>query len=270
LSTALFADRVDAGRRLGRALAHRKQREEGARGQADRLEAAPLVLALPRGGVPVAYEVAKALQAPLDVLVVRKLGMPGHEELALGAIASGGAEIINGELVRSFGVSPAALSAVRQRESAELARREREYRGDRPPLNVKGRTVIVVDDGIATGATIRVAVAALRQSGAHHVTVAVPLASPDVAKQLMRLTDDLICLETPEPFRSVGQWYARFDQTTDEQVRRTLEQDAVEFKIRGEDAKRLVPRADIAATLRATIDTLQVAIMAGLAPETLD
>lgn len=230
----LFADRTDAGRQIARALQHRQQRQEGAwaagppsassaASKPTEGAAAPLVLALPRGGVPVAYEVAAGLQAPLDVLVVRKLGLPGHEELAIGAVAGGGAEIINDELVRSFNVSRAALAAVRERELAELERREREYRGDRPPLDVKGRAVIVVDDGVATGATIRVAVAALRQSGARHITVAVPLASPDVAKQLTRIADDLICLETPEPFRSVGQWYSRFDQTTDEEVRAALE-----------------------------------------------
>lgn len=236
---ALFADREDAGRHLARALVLREQREQREqRVQRDQLEQReqqerqeqqagednppPLVLALPRGGVPVALQVAKGLRAPLDVLVVRKLGMPGHEELALGAVASGGAEIVNDELVKAFNVSPAALAAVRQRELAELKRREREYRGQRPPLDVKGRAVIVVDDGVATGATVRVALAALRQAGASHITVAVPLASQDVAARLTRVADDLICLETPEPFNSVGQWYARFGQTTDAQVRAAM------------------------------------------------
>jgi predicted phosphoribosyltransferase len=212
---ALFHDREDAGRRLGRALAARQQREGTLQ--------PPLVLALPRGGVPVAYEVARALGAPLDVLVVRKLGTPGHEELALGAVASGGAEVLNEELVRAMGVSAAALAEVRERELDELARREREYRGERAPLTLAGRTVIVVDDGVATGATVRVAVQALRQAGAEHVTLAVPLAAPDVARRLALLVDDLVCLETPEPFRSVGQWYQRFDQTSDAEVRRALE-----------------------------------------------
>ena len=230
---SLFADRSEAGRRLGDALLQRgygagtPQGMGGTVGSAgaaepDRTAAPPLVLALPRGGVPVAYEVADRLGAPLDVLGVRKLGMPGHEELALGAVASGGAEVINHDLVRSLRVSDAALTAVRQRELAELARREQEYRGDRPPLSVRDRHVIVVDDGVATGATVRVAIAALRQAGARRVTVAVPLASPDVALQLERLTDELVCLETPEPFGSVGRWYGRFEQTTDEEVRRTL------------------------------------------------
>lgn len=170
-----------------------------------------------------ALEVAEALGAPLDVMVVRKLGAPGQPELALGAVASGGAEILNQQLVRSLRVSEGAMDAVRRRERAELQRREREYRGLRPPLDVRGREVIVVDDGVATGATVRVAVAALRQAGAGHVTVAVPLASPDVAERLGRLADEFVCLRTPEPFRSVGQWYARFDQTSDAEVRRALE-----------------------------------------------
>ncbi len=212
---ALFHDREDAGRRLGRALAARQQREGALQ--------PPLVLALPRGGVPVAYEAARALGAPLDVLVVRKLGTPGHEELALGAVASGGAEVLNEELVRAMGVSAVALAEVRERELDELARREREYRGDRAPLTLAGRAVIVVDDGVATGATVRVAVQALRQAGAEHVTLAVPLAAPDVARRLALLVDDLVCLETPEPFRSVGQWYERFDQTSDAEVREALE-----------------------------------------------
>lgn len=182
-----------------------------------------MVLALPRGGVPVAFEVAHALEAPLDVLVVRKLGMPGHEELALGAVSSGGAEFINEELVRSLGVSRAALDGVRKRELQELQRRERTYRGERPPLDVRGRRTIVVDDGVATGATMRVAVSALRRAGAGQVTVAVPLASQEVVQELMRLTDELLCLETPSPFRSVGQWYGRFDQVSDEEVRQLLQ-----------------------------------------------
>lgn len=229
---SLFADRSVAGRRLGDALLERGYGPgadrapdavtAGSTGAADASATRPLVLALPRGGVPVAYEIATKLRAPLDVLVVRKLGMPGHEELALGAVASGGAEVINHDLVRSLRVSDAALTAVRQLELAELARREQEYRGDRPPLSVRGRDVIVVDDGVATGATVRVAIAALRQAGANRVTVAVPLASPDVALQLERLADDLVCLETPEPFGSVGRWYGRFEQTTDAEVRRIL------------------------------------------------
>jgi len=213
---------VDAGRRLARALLHREQRRAQA-GQDSATARTPLVLALPRGGVPVAFEVAHALEAPLDVLVVRKLGMPGHEELALGAVSSGGAEFINEELVRSLGVSRAALDGVRKRELQELQRRERTYRGERPPLDVRGRRTIVVDDGVATGATMRVAVSALRRAGAGQVTVAVPLASQEVVQELMRLTDELLCLETPSPFRSVGQWYGRFDQVSDEEVRQLLQ-----------------------------------------------
>ncbi len=213
---------MDAGRRLARALLHREQRRAQA-GQDSATARTPLVLALPRGGVPVAFEVAHALEAPLDVLVVRKLGMPGHEELALGAVSSGGAEFINEELVRSLGVSRAALDGVRERELQELQRRERTYRGERPPLDVRGRRTIVVDDGVATGATMRVAVSALRRAGAGQVTVAVPLASQEVVQELMRLTDELLCLETPSPFRSVGQWYGRFDQVSDEEVRQLLQ-----------------------------------------------
>lgn len=213
---------MDAGRRLARALLHREQRRAQA-GQDSATARTPLVLALPRGGVPVAFEVAHALEAPLDVLVVRKLGMPGHEELALGAVSSGGAEFINEELVRSLGVSRAALDGVRERELQELQRRERTYRGERPPLDVRGRRTIVVDDGVATGATMRVAVSALRRAGAGRVTVAVPLASQEVVQELMRLTDELLCLETPSPFRSVGQWYGRFDQVSDEEVRQLLQ-----------------------------------------------
>lgn len=213
---------MDAGRRLARALLHREQRRAQA-GQDSATARTPLVLALPRGGVPVAFEVAHALEAPLDVLVVRKLGMPGHEELALGAVSSGGAEFINEELVRSLGVSRAALDGVRKRELQELQRRERTYRGERPPLDVRGRRTIVVDDGVATGATMRVAVSALRRAGAGQVTVAVPLASQEVVQELMRLTDELLCLETPSPFRSVGQWYGRFDQVSDEEVRQLLQ-----------------------------------------------
>lgn len=213
---------MDAGRRLARALLHREQRRAQA-GQDSATARTPLVLALPRGGVPVAFEVAHALEAPLDVLVVRKLGMPGHEELALGAVSSGGAEFINEELVMSLGVSRAALDGVRERELQELQRRERTYRGERPPLDVRGRRTIVVDDGVATGATMRVAVSALRRAGAGQVTVAVPLASQEVVQELMRLTDELLCLETPSPFRSVGQWYGRFDQVSDEEVRQLLQ-----------------------------------------------
>lgn len=210
---ALYRDRADAGRRLAQALAARPS---------DQADAPPLVLGLPRGGVPVAYEVARALEAPLDVLVVRKLGMPGREELALGAVASGGVEVLNEELVRALRVKPAALEAVRARELAELARREREYRGIRPPLDVRGKRVIVVDDGVATGATVRAAIDALRQAGTSHVTLAVPVASPDVARQLEQLVDDLVCPATPDRFGSVGQWYHRFDQTSDEEVRAAL------------------------------------------------
>lgn len=216
----LFEDRQEAGEKLARAL---RERYPGRRaGEGDRAAEPPLVLALPRGGVPVAAAVARELGAPLDVLVVRKLGMPGREELALGAVASGGAQVLNDDLVRALRVPQQELERVLEEELVELRRREREYRGPRPPLDVGGREVVVVDDGIATGATMRAAVSALRSAGAKRVMVAVPLASTEACRELARLADEVVCLETPEPFNSVGQWYRRFDQTTDAEVVRAL------------------------------------------------
>lgn len=206
----LFRDRQDAGRKLAWAL-HRFT------GQSD-----VLVLGLPRGGVPVALEVARHLRAPLDVLVVRKLGVPGHEELAMGAIASGGARVMNAELVRELGISDATVEHVTKVEHAELVRRELAFRGARPPLDVARRTVIVVDDGVATGATMRSAVAALQVAGAARVVVAVPLAASDALHHLRGEADEVVCLSTPEPFLSVGQWYEAFGQTSDDEVRACL------------------------------------------------
>jgi predicted phosphoribosyltransferase len=203
-----FANRHDAGRRLGAALAHR-------RGEADWL-----VLGLPRGGLAVAFEVAQALHAPLDVLVVRKLGHPGHEEYAMGAIAAGGVHLMNEDI--GWPVDEDVIADTIRREEAELQRRERLYRGDRPAPAIEGSAVIVVDDGLATGATMRVAVAALRQRGAAKVVVAVPVGSRDACELLQREADEVICLAAPEYFRAVGIWYSHFDQASDDEVRELL------------------------------------------------
>ena len=205
-----FRNRTDAGRQLAEKLA----------AYADRPDV--LVLALPRGGVPVGFEVARALGAPFDVFLVRKLGVPGYEELAMGAVATGGVRILNDEIVRGLGISEHEIDAAVARELQELARRERLYRGDRPPPDVAGRTVIVVDDGLATGATMRAAVAALRQQQPARTVVAVPTASPDTCEALKTEADDVICAITPEPFFAVGHWYEDFTQTTDNEVRELL------------------------------------------------
>lgn len=206
----VFADRVDAGRALGTALAAR-----------DDLAGAS-VLALPRGGVPVAYEVAQALGLPLDVLVVRKLGLPEQPELAMGAIASGGAVVLNDDVVRYLGGRMEAFEEVKRHEQAELARRERAYRGDRAPLEVAGRDFIVVDDGLATGATMEAAVRALQAGGARRVIVAVPVASAQARDRIAAVADEVVCLATPMLFSAVGQWYRDFGQTTDDEVRDLL------------------------------------------------
>jgi predicted phosphoribosyltransferase len=177
-----------------------------------------LVLALPRGGVPVAFEVARELGAPLDVFVVRKLGMPGHEEYAIGAIASGGVRIINEDAIRTFGITDGELDAVTMEESVELERRERRYRDGRPPPEIAGKTVILVDDGLATGSTMRAAVEALRAEDPGRHVVAVPTAAPETCQEFGRLVDEMVCAMTPEPFYAVGLWYEDFGQTTDEEV----------------------------------------------------
>ena len=181
-----------------------------------------LVLALPRGGVPVAYEIARALNLPLDVFIVRKLGVPGYEELALGAIASGGVRVLNDEVVRRTGISPAQIEKVAQREQQEIQRREWEYRGDLPPLNVRGKTVTLIDDGLATGATMHAAVEALRQSGADRIVVAVPVGSTDACERIAREADELICPLQPYDFEAVSAWYLDFSQTSDEEVHELL------------------------------------------------
>lgn len=207
---ASFSDRYQAGRLLADALVHH-------RGATDLV-----VLALPRGGVPVAAEVAAALGAPLDVLVVRKLGAPGHGELAVGAIASGGARFINDELVSYLNIDGAALDRIADREGHELQRREALYRDQRPALDVAGRTVVLVDDGVATGATMLVAVSALWGLGAKRLVVAVPVGAPDSLAQLREAADEVVCLLAPSALTSVGEWYDDFSQTSDEEVRSLL------------------------------------------------
>jgi len=181
-----------------------------------------VVLALPRGGVPVAYEVARALNAPLDVFVVRKLGLPGQPELAMGAIASGGVQVLNDEVLAAYPVSRAELDAVAQQELEELERRERTYRDGRPLIPIGGRTVILVDDGLATGSTMRAAVLALRRLQPARVVVAVPVGASQTCQALRTVADEVICGFTPEPFRAVGLWYADFTQTTDDEVHQLL------------------------------------------------
>jgi len=210
----IFADRREAGRFLASKLTE----------YADRPDV--LVLALPRGGVPVAYEVAQALHAPLDVFLVRKLGVPGREELAMGAIATGGVLVLNEEVVRHLGIPRDVLQAVIAAQQEELERRERIYRGDRQPPDVNGRTVILVDDGLATGSTMRAAVAALRRQGPARIVVAVPIGAPETCAEFEREADDVVCAVTPQPFHAVGLWYGDFSQTTDEEVRELLEKAA--------------------------------------------
>src|SRR5882757_180713 len=206
----LFRDRRDAGRLLAEKLAAYANRPDA------------LVLALPRGGVPVAYEVARALGAPLDVFVVRKLGVPGYEELAMGAVATGGVRVLNDQLVERLGIPESLIDAVAARERQELARRERLYRGNRPPPDIRGRTVILVDDGLATGATMYATIEALRQQNPARIVVAVPTASPETCEEMKTRADDVICAVTPEPFQAVGRWYEDFSQTTDEEVEALL------------------------------------------------
>jgi predicted phosphoribosyltransferase len=181
-----------------------------------------VVLALPRGGVPVGYEVASALDLPLDVLVVRKLGMPSQPELAMGAVASGGAVVLNDDVLRYLPRGSDAVEQVKARELQELARREESYRGDRPALQMSGRTAILVDDGLATGATMEAAVRALRNLDAERIVVAVPVASIEARERIAAVADEVVCLQTPPFFSAVGPWYERFDQTEDKEVRELL------------------------------------------------
>jgi putative phosphoribosyl transferase len=201
-----------------------------------------VVLGLPRGGVPVASEVARTLRVPLDVFTVRKLGVPGHEELAMGAIAAGGARVIDRETVAALGVSPAELERVIRTEEQELLRRERLYHGgDTPRQALVGKVVVVVDDGLATGATMRVVVAALRELRPARVVVAVPIGAPDTCESLRAVADETVCAITPEPFVAVGLWYRDFSETTDEDVTRLLENAARERLARGPSGERTPP-----------------------------
>jgi predicted phosphoribosyltransferase len=205
-----FRDRVDAGRQLAVQLAQYAGRND------------VIVLALPRGGVPVGAEVARALEAPLDVFLVRKLGVPGHPELAMGAIASGGVRVLGDDIIRDLAIPTSAIEAVAAREQVELARRERLYRGERPLPSLAQRTIILVDDGLATGATMQAAVEAVRTQQPARVVVAVPVGAPDTCARLRQFADDVVCAESPASFQAVGAWYERFDQTTDDEVLRTL------------------------------------------------
>lgn len=206
----IFPDRAEAGRLLGLKLAKYA-------GAAD-----VIVLGLPRGGVPVAYEVARALRVPLDVFIVRKLGVPGFEELAVGAITSGGVRVLNEEVANALPNADEIIEAVTQRESAELERREHEYRDGRPAPELQNKTVILIDDGLATGATMRAAVKALRQHGAAKIVVAVPVGPPDTCKEFEEVADEVVCASAPEFFQAVGQYYEDFSQTSDDEVREFL------------------------------------------------
>ncbi len=202
----LYRDRIEAGRILATMLTAYANRND------------VLVLALPRGGVPIAFEVAKALHVPLDIFVVRKLGVPGHEELAMGAIATGGVRVLNEEVVQMLHIPDEVIDAVTAREQQELERREHLYRDDLPPPEVRDCTAILIDDGLATGSTMRAAVAALRNQQPAQIVVAVPVASPTVCDEFSAEVDEIICARTPEPFFGVGYWYEDFTQTTDKEV----------------------------------------------------
>jgi putative phosphoribosyl transferase len=213
-----FADRREAGAELAAKL----------RQYAGRTDV--VVLALPRGGLPVAFEVAEALDAPLDIFLVRKLGMPGHREYAMGAIASGGVRVMNEEALRWYNISERAIDAVAREEQHELERRELEYRRGQAAVDLKGRIVILVDDGLATGSSMKAAVQAVRQQAPARVIVAVPVGAPSTCEELAELADEIVCARTPEPFSAVGLWYADFSQTTDEEVRTLLDEHAAHLR----------------------------------------
>ena len=210
MTRTVFSDRAEAGDVLAARLGHLAGRPD------------LLVLALPRGGVPVGARVARALRAPLDVFVVRKLGVPGHEELAMGAIAGGGVRVRNQEVTSRLGLDDAVIDRVAEAEELELARRERSYRADRPAPDLAGKVVVLVDDGLATGSTMRAAVAAARAAGPARIVVAVPTAPASTCERLRREADEVVCASTPRPFRAVGYSYRSFPQTTDEEVRELL------------------------------------------------
>lgn len=213
VSTQPFADRAEAGELLAERLSAYRDRDD------------VVVLALPRGGVPVAREVARALGVRLDVYVVRKLGVPGHEELAMGAIATGGVRLLNHDVIDALGIPMNVIDAVAAREQQELARREQAYRGDRGPIALTNKTVILVDDGLATGATMRAAVMAARQQQPARVIVAVPVGAGSTCADLAAEADDVVCVRTPDPFVAVGLWYRDFTPTTDHEVRSLLGKD---------------------------------------------
>jgi putative phosphoribosyl transferase len=210
-SAHIYRDRADAGQILAKYLL------------AQESDPNPLVLALPRGGVPVAFEVARALRAELDIFLVRKLGLPGHEELAIGAIATGGVRVLNQELIQELQLSQALIDRLTATEQRELERRERLYRENRPPLVMRDRTVILIDDGLATGASMMAAIRALRPQSPKRIVVAVPVAAPETCQQFRAEADNVICPATPEPFGAVGAWYHDFSQTSDNEVRKLLE-----------------------------------------------
>jgi len=210
-----FLDRSEAGRALAARLTTYRDRDD------------VIVLALPRGGVPVAFEIARALQAPLDVFLVRKLGVPGHPELAMGAIASGGVRVLSRDIIDELRIPQPAVEEVAAREAVELERRDRLYRGDRPRPALQGRVVILVDDGLATGATMEAAIVAARQHQPARVVVAAPVGARDTCRRLSAIADEVVCADMPEPFQAVGLWYARFDQTTDDEVIALLNEPAL-------------------------------------------
>jgi predicted phosphoribosyltransferase len=216
-----FRDRREAGRVLARALRKHAGRHD------------VVVLALPRGGVPVAFEVAEAVGAPMDIFLVRKLGTPGHRELAMGAIASGGIRVLNDEVVRWLAISPEQIDRVAREEQRELERRQQAYLEGRALTPLEGRIVILVDDGLATGSTMRAAVQAVRQRNPARVVVAVPVGAPDTCSEMAALADEVVCARMPEPFSAVGQWYVDFDQTTDDEVMDLIHEHASAMKSAG-------------------------------------
>jgi putative phosphoribosyl transferase len=209
--TAIFEDRIDAGRRLARKLGHYVARPDA------------LVLGLPRGGVPVAFEIAKTLQAPLDIFLVRKLGVPGQEELAMGAVATGNVRVLDQIVIRALAITEADIDRVTQTALRELSRREEFYRGQLPGLEVRDRSVILVDDGLATGASMRAASIALKQRQPARTTIAVPVSSREACEELRNEVDEIVCAEVPPDFRAVGQWYEDFAEVSDVEVRAILE-----------------------------------------------
>ena len=240
----IFKDRADAGRKLAARLTR----------YADRGDV--LVLALPRGGVPVAYEVAKELKAPLDVFLVRKLGVPGHEELAMGAIAAGGVRVINDELVNYLGIPDEVIEEIAAVEQRELERRKLAYRDDRPPPDFKDRIVILIDDGLATGSTMRAAAAALRPQKPRRIVVAVPVSSPETCDEFRSEVDEIVCVFTPRNLQGVGLWYENFSQTSDEEVRELLKSmaktssEVVNLKIESTDEVKTLLRFSLSHASR--------------------